>query len=197
MTITEAPIKNLRPYAKNAKKHDAKQIANVANSIRRFGWQQPIVVDDDGVVVIGHCRLLAAKKLGMETVPVTVASGLTEEEIRELRIADNKTNESPWDLDLLAEDLRGLSFDGFDFDLPEMVGDPTEVVEDDYDKPIPKVAKSKPGEIYQLGTHRLMVGDSTNPADVRALMDGNQAAFFSRTHPTMSALGKTTGNRSA
>lgn len=115
MQIREANIRDLKPYEKNAKKHDAKQVANVANSIRRFGWQQPIVIDDNGVVVIGHCRLLAAKKLGMKTVPVTVASGLTDEEIRELRIADNKTNESPWDFELLADDLEGLEFDGFDF----------------------------------------------------------------------------------
>ena len=119
MEIRQAPIKNLKPYEKNAKKHDAKQIANVANSIKRFGWQQPIVIDENNVVVIGHCRLLAAKKLGLKEVPVTVASGLTEDEIRELRIADNKTNESPWDFDLLAEDLDGLEFEGFDFTLSE------------------------------------------------------------------------------
>ncbi len=117
MEITMRRVSELTPYEKNAKQHDQKQIANVANSIRRFGWQQPIVVDENGVVVIGHCRLLAAKKLGMKEVPVTVASGLTQDEIRELRIADNKTNESPWDLNLLAEDIEGLDFEGFDFSL--------------------------------------------------------------------------------
>ena len=94
MEIISKKISELIPYEKNAKKHDAKQIANVANSIRRFGWQQPIVIYDNGVVIICHCRLLAAKKLDMDEVPCTVASGLTDEEIRELRIADNKTNES-------------------------------------------------------------------------------------------------------
>ena len=117
MEIREVEIGSLKPYPKNAKQHDAKQIANVANSIKRFGWQQPLVIDDAGVVVIGHCRLLAAKKLGLKTVPVTVASGLTEDEIRELRIADNKTNESPWDFELLQQDLEGLEFEGFDFNL--------------------------------------------------------------------------------
>lgn len=116
MEIVMRKVSELKPYGKNAKKHDATQVANVANSIRRFGWQQPIVIDESGVVIIGHCRLMAAKKLGLNEVPVTVASGLTEDEIKELRIADNKTNESPWDEDMLRVDLDGLSFDGFDFD---------------------------------------------------------------------------------
>ena len=106
MEITMRKVSELTPYEKNAKTHDAKQVDNVANSIKRFGWQQPIVVDENGVVVIGHCRLMAAKKLKLKEVPVTVASGLTEDEIKELRIADNKTNESPWDLGLLAEDIE-------------------------------------------------------------------------------------------
>ena len=117
MEIVTRNVKDLTPYGKNAKKHDAQQVANVANSIKRFGWQQPIVIDEQGVVVIGHCRLMAAKKLGLKEVPVTIASGLTEEEIRELRIADNKTNESPWDLALLAEDVEGLDFEGFEWEL--------------------------------------------------------------------------------
>ena len=129
MEIREVEIGSLKPYPKNAKQHDAKQIANVANSIRRFGWQQPLVIDDAGVVVIGHCRLLAAKKLGLKTVPVTIASGLTEDEIRELRIADNKTNESPWDFELLQEDIDGLEFEGFDFDFADV--EPGGVTEND------------------------------------------------------------------
>lgn len=181
MEIREAPIGSLKPYAKNAKKHDQKQIENVANSIKRFGWQQPLVIDDNNIVVIGHCRLLAAKKLGMKTVPVTVASGLTEEEIRELRIADNKTNESPWDYDLLAEDLEGLNFDGFDFEFAGKetgADDDKEAKDDEWDKPIPEEPISKPGQIYQLGEHRLMVGDSTNADNVQALMDGQLADLF-------------------
>ena len=116
MEIVMRKVSELTPYGLNAKKHDDTQVANVANSIKRFGWQQPIVIDEQGVVVIGHCRLMAAKKLKLKEVPVTVASGLTEDEIKELRIADNKTNESPWDLGLLAEDIEGLDFEGFDLD---------------------------------------------------------------------------------
>lgn len=120
MQIIERKTDELIPYERNQKKHDDKQIRNVANSIKRFGWQQPIVVDKKDVVVIGHCRLLAAKMLGLETVPVTVADDLSEDEIRELRIADNKTNESAWDFSLLDEDIQELSFDGFDFGFATM-----------------------------------------------------------------------------
>ena len=110
------PVGELNPYAKNAKKHDKKQIANVANSIKRFGWVQPIVTDANGEVIIGHCRLLAAKQIGLDKVPVLRVDWLSEDEVRELRIADNKTNESPWDNDLLSGEIADLSFDGFDFD---------------------------------------------------------------------------------
>ena len=171
MEIVSRRVDTLTPYAKNTKTHDKKQIANVANSIKRFGWQQPLVIDEAGVVVIGHCRLLAAKKLGMQEVPCTVASGLTEQEIRELRIADNKTNESPWDLDLLADEMQTLSFDGFDFDFG-MGEKEREVVEDEYDKAPPVEPQSKMGQVYALGRHRLMVGDSTKYEDVHKLMGG-------------------------
>lgn len=174
MEIVLRRVDELIPYAKNTKLHDKKQIANVANSIKRFGWQQPIVIDDAGVVVIGHCRLLAAKKLGMREVPCTVAGGLTPEEIRELRIADNKTNESPWDVETLAAELEGLSFDGFDLDFG--IGEKErEVIEDEYDKAPPKEPESRNGQVWVLGRHRLMVGDSTKYEDVHKLMGGKEA----------------------
>ena len=129
MEIVMRKVSELTPYEKNAKTHDAKQVDNVANSIRRFGWQQPIVIDENGVVVIGHCRLMAAKKLKLKEVPVTVASGLTEDEIKELRIADNKTNESSWDLNLLAEDIEELEFEGFEFDFKSVkIEEPEEIM---------------------------------------------------------------------
>jgi len=177
MNIIMKPTAELIPYAQNAKVHDKKQVANVANSIKRFGWQQPIVIDDNGVVVIGHCRLMAAKKLKLKEVPVTIASGLTDEEIRELRLADNKTNESDWDFGLLAEDTQDLEFEGFDFDwgLPGEDLEPEEVVEDDYEEELPEEPVSKYGDIWQLGRHRLMCGDSTQPDDIAKLMDGEKA----------------------
>lgn len=120
MKITEVKIGELKMYGRNAKKHDQAQVENVANSIERFGWQQPIVINRDGVIIIGHCRYMAAKKLGLRTVPCVVDEDLTEEEQRELRIADNKTNESPWDFELLQDETRDLNFDGFDFDFSSL-----------------------------------------------------------------------------
>ena len=167
-------ISKIRPYVKNAKKHDTKQIENVANSIRRFGWQQPIVVDENGEIIIGHCRWMAARKLGLKQVPVKVAHGLSEDEIKELRIVDNKSNESDWDIKLLSEDMKGLSFDGFDFDWDGLdVEDDNEVVEDGFtEDDVPEEPTSQRGDVYQLGAHRLMCGDSTDISDVYTLMGG-------------------------
>ena len=116
MNIIDMNIENLKPYSLNAKKHDDTQISNVAESIKQFGWKQPIVIDKDGVIVIGHCRYEAAKKLGLKVVPVVMADELDDEQVRKLRLLDNKTNESPWDFDLLAESLEGLNFDDFKID---------------------------------------------------------------------------------
>jgi hypothetical protein len=121
MDIKYLKTSDLIPYSKNAKKHPEDQVEHIANSIKTFGFQQPIVVDQDNVVVIGHGRLLAAKKLRLDTVPCVVLSELSEEEIKALRLADNKTNESEWDLDFLDDELAEI-FDidmsdfGFDFD---------------------------------------------------------------------------------
>ena len=116
MNIIQRELDSIRPYAANAKKHDATQVANVAESIRQYGFVQPIVIDKDGVIVIGHCRALAAKKLGMKEVPCVCVDDLTPEQVKALRLIDNKTNESPWDMDLLAAELPGLDLEGFDFD---------------------------------------------------------------------------------
>lgn len=120
MNIIQRELDSIRPYAANAKKHDATQVANVAESIRQYGFVQPIVIDKDGVIVIGHCRALAAKKLGMKEVPCVCVDDLTPEQVKALRVIDNKTNESPWDMDLLAAELPGLDLEGFDFDWGEI-----------------------------------------------------------------------------
>ena len=117
MNIIQRELDSIRPYAANAKKHDATQVANVAESIRQYGFVQPIVIDKDGVIVIGHCRALAAKKLGMKEVPCVCVDDLTPEQVKALRVIDNKTNESPWDMDLLAAELPGLDLEGFEFGL--------------------------------------------------------------------------------
>lgn len=116
MNIKNIKIGDLAPYEKNTKKHDAKQIANVAESIRQYGFVQPLVVDAHNVVVIGHCRLLAAKKLKMTEVPRVCVDDLTDEQVRALRIVDNKSNESPWDFDMLGDELADIDLSGFDFD---------------------------------------------------------------------------------
>jgi hypothetical protein len=115
MNITEIAVSVLKPYPKNTKKHDETQIANVAQSIKEYGFVQPVVIDKNNEVVIGHCRLLAAKQLGMETVPSVSVDELTEEQVKALRIVDNKTNESPWELDFLADELAEIDLGEFDF----------------------------------------------------------------------------------
>ena len=132
MKTINKKLAELIPYEKNAKKHDATQIANVAESIRQFGFVQPIVIDKDGVIVIGHCRALAAKKLGLEEVPCVCVDDLTPEQVNALRIVDNKSNESQWDFDFLADELAEIDLSGFDFDFGiEDDEEETEIVEDD------------------------------------------------------------------
>lgn len=176
MQITNRRLSELTPYAANAKKHDKRQIDNVAESIKQYGFVQPIVVDREGVIVIGHCRALAAKKLGMEEVPCVCVDDLTPEQVNALRLVDNKSNESDWDFDLLADELPGLDLSAFDFDwgLPEAAME--EVTEDE----APEVDEesepvTKLGDIWQLGRHRLMCGDSTSTECVQKLMGGAQA----------------------
>lgn len=116
MNIESRLLADIVPYEKNAKKHDNRQINNVAESIKQYGFVQPIVIDRDGVIVIGHCRALAAKKLGMQEVPCVCVDDLTPEQVNALRIVDNKSNESDWDYDLLADELADLDLSDFDFD---------------------------------------------------------------------------------
>lgn len=176
MHIVMRRVEDIVPYAKNAKKHDKKQIANVAESIRQYGFVQPVVIDRDGVIVIGHCRVLAAKQLKTEEVPCVCVDELTPEQVNALRIVDNKSNESPWDFDLLSLELPELDLAGFDFDFGidlDIGGTSGEVVEDEppeideENEPITKL-----GDIWQLGRHRLMCGDSTERQSVERLING-------------------------
>ena len=178
MDIKNISVKDLIPYEKNTKKHDDVQINNVAESIKQYGFVQPIVIDKNNVVVIGHCRLLAAKKLKMADVPCVCVEDLTEEQVKALRIVDNKSNESPWDFDFLADELADLDLSDFDFDfgVDTDAEEEIEIVEDEApevdeeNEPITKL-----GDIWQLGRHRLMCGDSTDKATVELLMNGNKA----------------------
>ena len=116
MDVRNISVKDLIPYDRNTKKHDKTQINNVAESIKQYGFVQPIVIDKNNIVVIGHCRLLAAKQLKMKEVPCVCVEDLTDEQVKALRIVDNKSNESPWDFDILPDELADLDFSGFDFD---------------------------------------------------------------------------------
>lgn len=115
MEVKQIPIDQIKPYERNAKKHPEEQVQQIANSLKEFGWQQPIVLDKNNVIVIGHGRFLAAKLLGLEEVPIVYADGLSNKQIKALRLADNKTNESGWDFSLLDEELDDL----LDFDMSE------------------------------------------------------------------------------
>lgn len=185
MEVKNRKLSSITAYGKNAKKHDKTQINNVAESIKQYGFVQPIVIDRDGVIVIGHCRALAAKKLGMEEVPCVCVDDLTSEQVNALRLVDNKSNESDWDFDLLADELPGLDLSAFDFEwgLRDELND--SVVEDDYEPVIPAEPKSKLGDVYQLGDHRLMCGDSTSLTDVQKLVGGHKSIFFSPILRTM------------
>lgn len=172
MDVKNLPLADIVPYAKNAKKHDKTQIKNVAESIKQYGFVQPIVIDRDGVIVIGHCRALAAKQLGMQEVPCVCVDDLTTEQVNALRLVDNKSNESDWDFDLLADELAELDLSAFDFDWGLTDELDASVIEDDYDPVFPAEPKAKLGDVYQLGDHRLMCGDSTSLTDVQKLVGG-------------------------
>lgn len=132
MQIEWLGIDSVKPYEKNAKKHDREQVEHIANSLKRFGWKQPLVIDADGVIVVGHGRYLAARQLGRRRVPCIRAVDLTAEEIKAYRLADNKTNESDWDLDLMNIELGDLlDFDMSDFGFDDLEDDEPEP--DDHD----------------------------------------------------------------
>ena len=182
MQVTLKKLAEIQPYKKNAKKHDARQIKNVAESIKQYGFVQPIVIDKDGIIVIGHCRALAAKKLGIKEVPCVCVDDLTPEQVDALRLVDNKSNESDWDFDMLADELPGLDLSAFDFEwgLPD---EESEEVTEDEAPEVDEVSEpvTKRGDIWQLGRHRLMCGDSTKSEDVDSLMGGALQICYSQT----------------
>ena len=177
MNIIEKSIDSIIPYEKNPRKNK-EAVPYVAKSIQQFGFKVPIIIDQDNVIVAGHTRLKAAKELGYKTVPCIVADDLTPEQVKAFRLADNKVAEkAEWDFDLLGDELDDiLNIDmeafGFDFEIEE---EEKEVQEDDYEAELPKEPKAKYGDIYQLGRHKLMCGDSTNVDDVEKLMNGVKA----------------------
>ena len=184
LKIKETSIEKVIPYARNPRKNEA-AITKVAASLAEFGWQQPIVVDKDMVIIAGHTRFAAAQRLQMETVPVLVAEHLTDSQVKAYRIADNRVHqEADWDIDLLKlefADLKSEDFDlaktGFDEDeLNDILAEAVKegLVDEDSVPEVPEEPKTKLGDIYKLGNHRLMCGDSTSIDAVEKLMDGQK-----------------------
>jgi len=162
----------------NNPRHNEEAIEAVANSIREFGFKVPIVISSDNVIIAGHTRLKAAVSLGLEEVPCIIADDLNEEQIKAFRLADNKTAElATWDLSKLEEELSHIDMDMLQFGFEEMEELlPDNASDDDFDitDEIPEVPFSQPGDIYELGPHRLMCGDSTDSKQVVTLLDGHE-----------------------
>ena len=193
MLVELRAIDSVKPYDRNPRLNDS-AVEAVARSLKQFGFRQPIVVDKDGVIVVGHTRWKAAKKLGLSRVPVHVAADLTAAQAKAYRIADNQTATiAEWDLDLLPvelTELKGLDVDLLDLGFSQaqldefMAGAPNQGQADPDEVPEPPAEPVTTfGNIWQLGVHRLMCGDSTNPEDVARLMDGKKAALCSTDPP--------------
>lgn len=182
MKVELIDIGRVIPYARNSRRNEA-AIAKVAASIKEYGFRQPIVVDEEMVIIAGHTRLQAAQQLGLTKVPVHTATGLTATQVKAYRLADNRTaQEAEWDDELLGLELGELAEQGFDLDLTGFDGDELEKLlseidegglTDDDDVPeAPETPVSKPGDVWVLGNHRLICGDSTNAAVLDTLLDG-------------------------
>ena len=186
MQIEKRLLSDLIPYINNSRKHSDDQVAQIAASIKEFGWTNPILVDGDNGIIAGHGRIMAAKKLGMTEVPVIELAHLSKEQRKALIIADNKLAlNSDWDTNLLAIELKDLQDLGFDLNLTGFDGDelanllkPEQVDGLTDEDSVPEVLeepKTKLGDIYKLGNHRLMCGDSTSVDAIDKLMNGDKA----------------------
>ena len=174
--ITYIPIKYLIPYENNARTHSVEQIDKLKNSLKEFGFINPVIIDENNMILVGHGRVMAAKELNIFEAPCIRINYLSEDKKRAYILADNKLSDmAGWDLDLLTLELESIELDMslFGFDELELVDieEENEIIEDEVPD-IPKEPKSKYGYIYQLGNHRLMCGDSTNLEDVNKLMNG-------------------------
>jgi DNA modification methylase len=174
-------VAGVKPDPRNARTHSKKQIDQIAASIKAFGFANPLLIDEDAVLIAGHGRLAAAKKLGLQQIPVIELKGLSEAERRALRLADNKIAQNAgWDTELLkieldslakldlgySLDITGFSSGEIDVTLGQAKVDP----DDEIIPPVPAEARTRPGDIWQLGAHRVGCGDSRDPAFLRALL---------------------------
>ncbi len=194
MKIELVPTGSLREYNSNPRVIGDAAVEAVANSIKAFGFKVPILIDADGEIIAGHTRLRAARKLGLEEVPVIRAADLTPEQVKALRVTDNQSATlSSWDSDLLPLELTALKDVGFDLatlgfstaELSEWLAPPANaglVDADDVPEP-PDEPETQRGDVWILGEHKILCGDSTDAADVDRLMDGQQAALCATDPP--------------
>jgi ParB-like chromosome segregation protein Spo0J len=187
-SIELRPIKDLPPFTRNSRTHSEAQVAQVAASIVEFGWTNPVLVGADGVIIAGHARVLAARKLGMAEVPVIVLGHLSETQRRALVIADNKLAlNAGWDEEILREEMQAVEAAGFDLDLvgfsdeeiralmadavgPEEVAAAEAVADEVPEPPVNPVTRA--GDIWVIGRHRLICGDCRDLAVVKAVLNG-------------------------
>jgi site-specific DNA-methyltransferase (adenine-specific) len=199
MEIKDLKITDLKPYEKNPRMND-NAVPYVANSIKEFGFKVPIIIDKKNVIVAGHTRYKAAQQLGLETVPCIIADDLTPKQIKAFRLADNKTAEkAEWETEFLSDELKELldvDMGAFGFeDVLDDLEEELEAQEDDYEMELPEDPRAKTGQIWQLGKHRLMCGDSTKKTDVLQLVGGCKMDILITDPPyNVSYEGKTKDN---
>jgi site-specific DNA-methyltransferase (adenine-specific) len=175
MEILYKAMGELKPYENNPRNNDG-AVDAVAASIKEFGFKVPIVIDKDNVIIAGHTRYKASEKLGLDKVPCIVADDLTEQQIKAYRLADNKVGElADWDFGTLEMELEGIDeIDMEQFGFEPLVAEDAEIVEDEVPE-IPEEAKSQEGDLWILGKHRLICGDSTDATVIERLMNGYKA----------------------
>ena len=206
MKIEIADITTIKPYENNPRKLKDSAIEKVAMSLKEYGFRQPIVVDKDRIIVVGHTRYRASKKLGFKEVPITVADNLTPEQINAYRIADNRTaEESEWDNELLKMEIKDLEAKDFKLDLlgfnedqlNDMLFEEKQGLTDEDEVPeTPEEPITKLGDIWKLGKHKLICGDATNKDTVKLLMEDNKADLIFTDPPYNVNYSARTGIRS-
>lgn len=180
--MVEVALSSLKPYERNAKLHPAEQIERLKESIREFGFISPCLIDSENNIIAGHGRVEAAKSLGLESVPCVYVEGLTDAQRRAYILADNRLTEmGGWDMDIVSQEVEWLRSEGFNIDVTGFTADDILFDEIDFgldEEPEPEPpaeAITKTGDIWQLGHHRLICGDSTKPEDLASLMHGDRA----------------------
>lgn len=189
MQIEHLALDALIPYARNARTHSDEQTAQIAGSIREFGFTNPVLIDGEGGIIAGHGRVMAARKLGLADVPCIRLAHLSEAQKRAYVIADNKLAlNAGWDDKMLALEFKELGDLGFDLDLTGFMGSeidellaeldatPEGATDEDETPPVQAEAVTRPGDVWLLGKHRIMCGDSTDADNVNALLGGGRAA---------------------